>query len=126
MDKAYVITSGDYSDYRIDGVFSSKEKAEDFIKMFKGHAMDIEEWDLDPLGQDYKGKKAYFVRMAKDGTTLRVDIEDSSYGFTHCNRDGFSIDKDMFTHVIAKDVRHAVKIANERRTALIANNEWKD
>ena len=31
MDNVYVVTHGSYSDYQIDGIFSTKEKAQEFI-----------------------------------------------------------------------------------------------
>lgn len=42
---AYVVTSGEYSDYHIDGVFSDKEKAEFFAD--KDNDRSIEEYDID-------------------------------------------------------------------------------
>jgi hypothetical protein len=60
MAKIYVVTSGDYSDYRIDAVFSTKEKAEELLARKGHHRSDggenyvrygrytIEEYDLDP------------------------------------------------------------------------------
>ena len=42
---AYVVTSGEYSDYRVDGVFSDKEKAEFFAD--KDNDRSIEEYDID-------------------------------------------------------------------------------
>ncbi len=36
MDKVYIVTQGSYSDYRIVGVFDTKERAELFIESFYG------------------------------------------------------------------------------------------
>lgn len=48
---AYVVTSGAYSDYRIEGVFSTKEKAEIFKKYLEKDGFsdypEIEEYELD-------------------------------------------------------------------------------
>ena len=44
--KVYVVTSGDYHDYNIDEVFSTKEKAEEYIEYF-GDDYRIEEYNLD-------------------------------------------------------------------------------
>ena len=35
MDKVYVVTEGEYSDYHIEACFSTKEKAQEFIKSYK-------------------------------------------------------------------------------------------
>lgn len=42
---AYVVTSGEYSDYHIDGVFSDKEKADSFAD--KDSDRDVEKYDID-------------------------------------------------------------------------------
>ena len=44
--KVYIVTSGDYHDYNIDEVFSTKEKAEEYIEYF-GDDYRIEEYNLD-------------------------------------------------------------------------------
>lgn len=49
MAKAYVVTSGSYSDYGIDRIFLSKEKAEAYHELIKRthyDVNDIEEYDL--------------------------------------------------------------------------------
>lgn len=54
MDKAFVVTSGRYSDYGIRGVFSTKENAERYIQNRNAakdqtslQEFEIEEWPLD-------------------------------------------------------------------------------
>lgn len=42
---AYVVTSGEYSDYRVDGVFSAKEKADSFVTKAKDRT--IEQYNID-------------------------------------------------------------------------------
>ncbi len=46
MSKVYIVVSGEYSDRSIDGVFSTEEKAKEFIEKAGGDA-DFEEWDVD-------------------------------------------------------------------------------
>jgi len=133
MAKVFVVTSGCYSDYAIRNVFSTEQLAEDFMNMFSDDGYpewnDIEEWEVDALGNDMHGKKAYRVRMNKKGVTVEVDIRDSAYGF-EC-RDGaegcatiIDIHNNMCADIAATDEEHAVKIANERRVRLIAENRW--
>ena len=38
---------------------------------------------------------------------------------------GFDIRKNMYISIFAKDETHAIKIANEKRVQLIAENRWK-
>lgn len=44
--KIYIVTSGEYSDYRIDAVFSKKEKAVEYVEQ-NGTRYNIEEYNLD-------------------------------------------------------------------------------
>jgi hypothetical protein len=58
MTTVYVVTSGMYEDYSIDGVFSTKEKAEEFVKapnLIYEYSYSIKEYKLDDLfnSEDY-------------------------------------------------------------------------
>ena len=53
-DSAYVVTSGEYDDYRIEGIFDSRGLAEDFLGKFiekRGESWDavIEHRELNPV-----------------------------------------------------------------------------
>lgn len=53
----YAVTDGEYSDYRVEGVFSSKKKAERFIEQYRkkeGQYCEpqIVEWELNGRGSD--------------------------------------------------------------------------
>lgn len=52
--RIYAVTSGEYSDYRIEGVFSTKEKADAFA-LLVFEANDIEEYVLDFRVADVEG-----------------------------------------------------------------------
>lgn len=50
-DKAYIVTSGEYSDYHICAVFLDKSTAEEYVKRFNSSegcydAAGISEWDI--------------------------------------------------------------------------------
>lgn len=52
MSKIYVVTDGNYSDYHIEACFSTKKKAQEYIKNSKKvnsswYYPQIEEWELD-------------------------------------------------------------------------------
>lgn len=53
MSKVFVVTHGAYSDYCIDAIFSTKEKAEEYVvKYNETNSYDkgeITEWDLDEM-----------------------------------------------------------------------------
>jgi hypothetical protein len=82
MSKAYLVTSGDYSDYRIVGVFSTREAAEACIDRqaeYGSDNNDIEEWDLDlPLEMQLG---CYVCRVDADG---EVVTEQRSTYYTAC------------------------------------------
>ncbi len=127
----YVVTSGCYSDYGIEAVFDDREMAQKFIDAFntkdRWDEMNIENWELNPFGKLIKENcKPYFLRIDKDGNTSDIRIENSSYGFGNEDNNGmgFDINGNLYLHVFGKDEAHAVKIANERRTTLIAENKW--
>lgn len=47
--KVYVVTSGWSSDYKVEGVFSTKENAEKYVSVFgeKNDSFSIDEWEVD-------------------------------------------------------------------------------
>ena len=66
--KVYIVTSGDYDDYQINEVFSTKEKAEEYIE-YSGDDCRIEEYDLDnPI--EHK-EKIWDVDFKLDGNELK-------------------------------------------------------
>jgi hypothetical protein len=125
MSSVWAIEDGEYSDYHVVGVFSSRENAE----LVLGHldSGDIAEWDLDPgIDSLNAGLSRYYVHMLRDGTVresraCKFEIEE----YEHLNPDprhqptfGLRIS------VFAKDEAHAIKIANEKRTQAIAEGRW--
>jgi len=135
--KIYVVTSGSYSDYGINSMFSSRELAQGYIDLYKsGSFNDIEEYDLDDgsISSLIKsGRKAFTVEMYKNGEVREVDkfhiyqrsdkmsMTAPEYRFWWTEEpDGGVIVFDCF----AKDKEHAIKICNEVRLMLIANNSW--
>jgi hypothetical protein len=64
MTSIYVLTEGDYSDYHIVGVYSTKELAEEAQTLYKDSQ--IEEYDLDNIPEHPPGMKAWFV-LIRDG-----------------------------------------------------------
>ena len=121
----YIVTQGSYSDYHICGVFSDKELAEKYKQTFSNaqlyDEMRIEEWELNPFEAEIrKGYKPFFVRMGKDGNTQEVYEDDSTSEIY-----GFDIDNGLYNHCFARNKRHAIKITNELRTRLIAENKWR-
>jgi hypothetical protein len=122
----FVVTSGDYSDYKIDGIFTEKNTAKDFINMFNHtyNEMRIEEHLLNPKKYEIDNNyNCYFVRMKKDGECTGINIKDNSYDVFEDNH-GFDIKNNMYKTVFAKDEKHAIKIVNDVRTQVLASNKW--
>lgn len=137
----WVIEQGCYSDYHVVGVFSSKENAETIVAALNkdrewGDPATVEEWPLDPAVKDLnKGHFRYRVLMRRDGTVESVDQQEiSAYHLagqvTVWERStapayaGKNIPDVLDATVWASSPKHAVKIANEKRTQMIATGEW--
>ena len=140
----YVVTSGEYSDYRINGMFSTEVKAQEFIEVNKEkrkkHSSyyyddfnDIEEYELDCSDKYFplinQGYEYYYVAMEKDGNS---NVNEHYIFHFH---ESFEIIKPTYKpglksflqcYLWAKSPEHAVKIANEKRAQLIANGEWDE
>lgn len=79
MSKIYVVTSGEYSDYGIDAIFSTKEKAQEYITIrtnseYIWNELEIEEYELDRMAEPPE-----FVFVEKDlykGSVQWVPISD--------------------------------------------------
>ncbi len=122
MTTIYLVTSGSYSDYSVDAVFDSREKAETFVAYQRAHdtLSDIEERDLNaPYDRLTQGYQVYTVSF-DDARTGDARISPTSVGkdaeWEHGSTRG--IDNQIpyfFCTVWAKDEEGAAKIANERR-----------
>jgi hypothetical protein len=123
----YIVTSGEYSDYSIEAVFSTRADAELYLKQpgFSEYAYPtIEEWEMDSLSKSLHARYVnYFVRMAKDGETLETWTKPLDQPIFK-RQYGFDISNNLIMDINATSKEHAIKIANETRTQIIANNSW--
>lgn len=136
MAKVWIVEQGEYSDYHVVGVFSSRENADLIAERMnespRGNAAVVER-ELDP-GVDalHQGLQRYDVLMHRDGTTEEVTlvstertIRSVETEFELWYRSRTSLSHDVLDATVwAKDEQHAVKIVNEKRVQLIASNEW--
>ena len=140
----WAVEQGAYSDYRVVGVFSSRanaKKVADVVNRGNTDGYDeasVTRWVLDPIIDELnKGYTPWFVSMRKDGTMEQVEIREvPCFGlvssFDVWDRPRASIHKGeaapppavLMAHVWAKDVHHAVKIADEQRVQFIATGKW--
>lgn len=135
----WVIEQGCYSDYRVVGVYSSKENAQmiaDKININESYdAAEVKKWTLDPMVSDINaGLKPFHITMDKSGNTERVgegEIDSHSLGCclsvwkrsrapAYKNR---NISDAVHGFVWAKDEKHAIKITNEFRVHAIADGK---
>lgn len=142
MKKVYIVTAGEYSAYRICAVCSTREKADKYIRDKVGEKIEL--WDIDSFDEILNfldhGYGMYYVEMKKNGDVIKVSkYSEKEYEYEYWELDEISfIDTDLGEHggycekydaicirIVAKDEQHAIKIANEKRSYLIANNEWK-
>jgi hypothetical protein len=147
MKMIYAVSEGSYSDYRVSAIFSTKEKAQEFIDTMKKQSdseyddyNDIEEYQLDPPVADLLGRgySVYRVLMLKNGNVERVERTDNgSYDISSAGQSriwertkasayhGKNVEDALDMKVWARDEKAAVKIVNEKRAQMIAMGEWK-
>ena len=139
----WVVEHGEYSDYRVVGVFSSKANAQQIADLVNttdyGWRDDarVSEWPMDPAVDELRqGFHQFLIDMRRDGTTERIEIQRVSvyelagsvqmWRRTRAPAYRGNPDKPdvLQAQIWARDEPHAVKIANEHRTRLIATGEW--
>ena len=142
MKSIWVIEKGSYSDYRVVGVYSTKEGAELVCARINGEESCelavVSEWTLDPgVEAINQGLEPFIVHMLRDGTTEKVWMDENDFEYTLNDQPtiwrrseapaykGKNIPDCLTARVFARDSQHAVKIANEHRTRMIASGEWK-
>ena len=117
----YLVTSGDYSDYGVEAVFSSLKKAYAYIG--NRTDMDIEPFQLNGGRDECSIRRLWRVRMDKQGkaewcspTTLNRKSQEPQPPQLW--------NRLVIFEVMAKTEKQAIKAANEQRTQLIALNRW--
>lgn len=130
MKTVYIVTQGEYSDYSIIGVFSTRAIAKRFMKAY---AMDqdglpswIEEWKLDVNSTELRaGLKPYDIRIdAQTGEldTLSAPIVNEKPGVYRTFVDRGTGHTYLLCLILARDEVHALKIAGDLRTRWLAEH----
>jgi hypothetical protein len=108
MRTIYVVTSGYYSDYRIEAVFDSEEEAEKLANEIEEGRVEEYLLNADRINDD---RKAYDVYIENDNTNAKFCID----GDTSVELDEFQrINHCVVFSLLAKDKESAIKIASER------------
>ena len=118
--KVYVVTSGRYSDYRLEAIFEKKEDA-DALVFILPDGNNVEEWTVNKR----RVVPLWSMWMKRNG-----DI-DGGYIAPDASTGGeesiASSDNDLMEfEVLADTPERAVKIANERRAIILSHNLWGD
>lgn len=129
MQKVFVVTDGEYSGYHIVGIFLDETKAKRCHELSLSQN-DIEEYNLDEIKGDENipdGYSRWMVLMFKDGNCNESPIKVNalcSYNKTEPKPYSDSTPDLYAFYVLAKDEQHAIRISNEQRVQLIAENRW--
>ena len=123
-NKVFVVTDGEYSSYRIRCACSTMEKAEE-ARIFYNSGRDIDIYELDALPETPNGYLRWIVTMDHEGNST-VKREDSSEKIYHDWQPygQYFPQGSVIFEMYARDETHAVKIANEKRIALLDSGEW--
>lgn len=136
-----MVTDGEYSNYRILGIFSTEENAEYAKRAYMANN-DIETVTVDEMPEHPRGYFQYLVFMERDGNVPKISQQpvgditfspwygDVDYEYEKYHKTkallGPGIIKNMRWEVLAEDEKHAIKIVNEKRLVMLANNEWPE
>ena len=135
--KVYLVTQGDYSDYHVEAVFSTKGKAQAWIDSSRKWSCVIEEWELDNA---VEWGYVTFVIMKRDGALWGhsesvlprwARLPPHPYHlFPHAGEGCYLLQNWVFTGKekgpVASHCARALKVTNELRVRLIATDEWPD
>ena len=127
MAKIYIVTSGDYSDYRIDAVFSTKEKAEEYVQQH-GTNYRVEYYDIDK--EVKKETKIWRVAIRFDNFEVSECLARLwGYGWDSNMKDTFEYyldwNNEEYIHLYIESdcMDRAIKIASERIAQIKANKD---
>lgn len=123
--KVYLVTSGEYSDYKVEAIFDDKELAKKFISLHGKHCCndEIEEFEMNKYKSDTeKGLCGYGIWMERNG---KYKIHSEILSHECQNKLSFTYNNEyLVVYCLAKSEEHAVKIANEKRTQILALDRW--
>lgn len=109
----------------IEAVFDSEELAKEYVNHFytkEKNNVNIESYKLNPLMKEIReGYHSYSVDMKRNGDTTSI-LEVSGISIYEPIIRGDK--QSMFCRIMARTKEHAIKIANEKRSKLIATNKW--
>lgn len=117
----YIVTTGEYSDYTIVAVFSTKEKANEYVQQ-RGTNYNIEEYNLDDEVVNKKTQLWSVVFSVEDCKMLFANPSPQDLNMRDCCHIVKYHDERINFHVESDSMNRAIKIARERFAAVKAND----
>jgi hypothetical protein len=129
MTKVYMVTDGEYSDYSVIGVYSTREKAE-YAQTLYAAENGIDELELDHIPPHPPGELRWGVRILDNGDVVSVfqttPDEDKCLQVESTRQKywGGEVKPGRSFLLWARDQAHAIKIACEKRREMLALGTW--
>jgi hypothetical protein len=133
----YVVVEGYYSDQSVVAVFSDEATAGAYAASFGEDEARVEPHALDAPGDMQDGRYLFHVSIARDGSDAsahrwsggRLDPVEPDriveYPAAYPNPPHMTRPR-LVVYCYARDEEQAVKIANERRTVMVASGQWPE
>lgn len=131
MTSIWGVSSGSYSDYGVVAIFSSEEKAQEFLAEYSklDSEAELEEFAYDP--EPPVAIEIITVHIDMEGNVLRVYdprwAREGAVGFVGYGlADVWRGPRVLIWVVPTTDKERAIKVANEKRAIILANEAWGD
>lgn len=122
-NKVFVVTTGDYSDYTIDRVFSSRKKAMEYLDT-KDDNYTLEVFDLDePIERKTHIYEISFELDKKKVWKVSIEYDKRYKDMIHIGGRYFNNRKTLDIYVESDSRKRALKVASERYGAIIAGEQ---
>lgn len=117
--KIYVITKGDYSDYRICAVATDPTKADQLAEFFSSRyePAEVEEYDTEDVPDLMKGGMVFCVHFSKRGEPIHIFQSQEKWDNNEIN---LHADGTVAMFVQADSKEAAIKIGAEKRAKFLA------
>ena len=122
MDKVFIVTSGCYSDYLIEAVFSTRENAEAYINA-KGtdYDWDVSEWDIDAESTECT---AAIYDISINNTNGNITVNERSEQGHGWNYEFDVKRKDCFLYDGSHSIRMWLESDSLERVKKVASERW--
>jgi len=122
-NKVFVVTSGEYSDYRIDRVFSTRQKATEYLDT-KDDNYTLEVFDIDePIERRTQIYEISFELDKKKVWRVSTYYDKRLKDLIHIGGRYFNNVKTLDIYIESDSRKRALKIASERYGAIIAGEQ---